>query len=313
MKDKTLSLILLSYYSGERLVKVYEDVTRVFGEENIPIELLIMDDGSQDDSFEIACKLEKEHPNVRAYQLSRNYGAVYNEFAGYSMCSGACAITIPDDEQQPYSSIVEMYRKWEEGYKVVIPYRINRNDPKVSKFMAESYYKIMQKISDINFPPGGADVALLDREVIDILNSRVHPRNTMLMMEILNLGFSPYFLPYERPLGLGEGASRWSFRKKMKLAKDSIFAASTLPVRMISAIGMWSCLIAILAFIFYFYIAAFGNRQFWGLTIPGWVSIILLILLFGGVVMLALGIIAEYIWRIYEEVKDKPGYIIKKK
>ena len=171
----------------------------------------------------------------------------------------------------------------------------------------------MNFISDIQYPMGGADVAMIDREVIDIINTRIHPRNTMFIAEVLNLGFSPYFYPYERPVGLNEGKSRWTFRKKMKLAKDSIFAASTFPVKCISFIGRMSCLIAIIAFVFYFYIVAFGNHSFWGITVPGWASIFLLILLLGGIVLLALGVVAEYMWRIYDEVKDKPGYIIKKK
>jgi len=314
MENKTLSLILLSYYSGERLRKVYNDVTKIFGEEQIPIELLIMDDGSKDNSYELACQLEKEHPNiVRAFQLSRNYGSMYSAFAGLSICKGACAMPIPDDEQQPYDSIVAMYRIWEQGYKIVIPYRVTRDDPKLSAFMSNCYYQVMNKISDIQYPNGGADLAMLDREVIDIMNARIHPRNTMFIAEVLNLGFSPYFYPYQRPIGLNNGKSRWTFRKKMKLAKDSIFAASTFPVKCISFIGRVSCVISIVAFVFYFYIAAFGNRQFWGITVPGWASLFLLLLLVGGIILLALGIVAEYMWRIYDEVKDKPGYIIKKK
>lgn len=314
MENKTLSLILLSYYSGERLRKVYEDVTKVFGEENIPIELLIMDDGSKDNSFAIACELEKQHPDVvRAYQLSRNFGSVYSHLAGQSICTGACAMSIPDDEQMPYDAIVRMYRLWEEGHKIIIPYRDKRDDPKWSKLMSNTYYSIMNKVSEIQYPKGGADGAFLDREVIDIMNERIHPRNTMFIAEVLNLGFSPYFMPYERPLGLGKGKSRWTFRKKLKLAKDSLFAASTFPVRCISTLGMLSCLISVPTFVFYFYVAAFGNRHFWGMNIPGWFSIILLILLFGGLILVALGVVAEYLWRIYDEVKDKPGYIIKKK
>jgi len=314
MEDKKLTLILLSYYSGERLRKVFNDVTNVFGEEHIPIELLIMDDGSKDESYAIACQLEKEHPNnVRAYQLSRNYGSVYSHMAGLSICTGACAMSIPDDEQMPYDAIVKMYRLWESGQKIIIPYRDKRDDPKLSKFFSNSYYNLMNRVSDIQYPQGGADGALLDREVIDIMNTRIHPRNTMFIAEVLNLGFSPYFMPYDRPLGLGNGKSRWTFKKKLKLAKDSLFAASTFPVKCISTLGMLSCLISIPAFIFYFYIAAFGNRHFWGMDIPGWFSIILLIILFGGIVLVALGVVAEYMWRIYDEVKDKPGYIIKKK
>ena len=312
-ENKTLSIILLSYYSNKRLYKVYDDISSLMSKEQIPFELLIMDDGSKDDSYEIALKMESMYENVRAYQLSRNYGSMYSTFAGFSICSGACAIPIPDDEQLPYTTIVALYRLWEEGKKVVVPFRSTRDDSMISVLFSKSYYSLMNKISDIQYPKGGADAALLDREVIDILNSRIHPRNTMFIAEVLNLGFSPFFYSYDRPIGLNNGKSRWSFRKKIKLAKDSIFAASTFPVRCISFIGRFACIVSLIAFVFYFYIAAFGNRQFWGITLPGWTSLFLLVLLSSGIILLALGIVAEYMWRIYDEVKDKPGYIIKNK
>ena len=312
-ENKTLSIILLSYYSSNRLQKVYDDISDLMSKEKIPFELVIMDDGSKDNSYEIAVKMESSYENVRAYQLSRNYGSMYSLFAGLSVCTGACAIPIPDDEQQPYPTIVDMYRLWENGYKVVVPYRTTRDDPMFSALFSKCYYAVMNRISDIQYPKGGADIALLDREVIDIVNTRIHPRNTMFIAEILNLGFSPYFYSYDRPKGLNDGRSRWTFRKKIKLAKDSIFAASTFPIRCISFIGSLSCVVSLIAFVFYFYISTFGNRQFWGITVPGWASLFLLILLSSGIILLALSVVAEYLWRIYDEVKDKPGYIIKNK
>jgi dolichol-phosphate mannosyltransferase len=280
---------------------------------DVPFEFVVMDDGSKDDSYKIALELERKHDNVRAYQLSRNYGSMYSAFAGLSLSDGACVAVIPDDEQQPYETYVQMYRLWEQGHKVIIPNRVCRDDSKISSFFSNAYYKLMNELSDIKYPPGGCDLAFLDREVVDIINSRIHPRNTMFIAEILNIGFSPYFLPYERPIGLNEGKSRWTFKKKVRLALDSFFSASTFPIRMISYLGLISFFISICAFILYFYIALFGNRVFWGVTVPGWISIILFLLLFGSLILLSLGIVAEYMWRIYDEVKDRPGYIIKKK
>jgi dolichol-phosphate mannosyltransferase len=312
MEDKLLSIVLLSYYSKERIAKSYDSVKTLLDENNIPFEFIVMDDGSTDDSFKMAQDLAAKHENVRAYQLSRNYGGMYSMFAGLSQCKGACAMPLCDDEQQPYETIVKMYRLWEEGHKVVIPYRVNRDDNAISSFMANSYYKFMNYFSDVTYPLGGADLALLDREVYEIINSRIHPRNTMFIEEVLMLGFSPYFLPYHRPIGLNEGKSRWTFRKKVKLAMDSFFSASTFPIRLISYIGFACFVLSLIAFVFYFYVAAFGDRVFWGLRVPGWVSIILTIILFSSLILLSIAVVAEYIWRIYDEVKDRPGYIIKK-
>lgn len=310
---KLLSVILLSYYSKERINKCYQDVNSLLSKEHIPFEFIIMDDGSTDESFAIALELEKTHKNVFAYQLSRNYTSNYSWLAGLSVCNGGCALAIPDDEQQPYQSIVEMYRLWEQGHKVIIPNRITRDDPFFTSFFSVCYYKIINALSEITYPQGGADLAFIDREIIDILNSRIHPINTAVVPEIFRLGFSPVYFPYERPLGLNEGNSRWSFKKKLRLAKDVFLSSSTFPIKFISGLGMFFCLISIIGIIFYTYIRTFGNANFWGASMPGWTSIIILIMFFGGIILFSLGIIAEYIWRIYEEVKNRPGYIIKKK
>ena len=307
-----LSIILLSYYSKDRIRNSYLAVKTLLDSESIPFEFIVMDDGSKDESFSKALDLEKEFENVRAYQLSRNYGSMYSVFAGLSVSRGDCVLPLVDDEQQPYPTIIQMYKLWESGEKIIIPFRASRNDPKLSKFMSELFYKTMNNISDIKYPPGGADLALLDKEVVNIINNRIHPRNTMFMAEVLNLGFDPYFLPYDRPVGLNKGLSRWTLRKKIKLALDSIFSNSTFPLRLISCLGLLISALSFMAITFYLYITVWGNKQFWGITVPGWTSIVLLMFMLGGLVLLSLGVISEYLWRIYDEVKDRPGYIIKK-
>lgn len=312
MNNKMLSIILLSYYSKDRIRKSYLAVKTLLDSESIPFEFIVMDDGSKDESFSKALDLEKEFENVRAYQLSRNYGSMYSVFAGLSVSRGDCVLPLVDDEQQPYPTIIQMYKLWESGEKIIIPFRASRNDPKLSKFMSELFYKTMNNISDIKYPPGGADLALLDKEVVNIINNRIHPRNTMFMAEVLNLGFDPYFLPYDRPVGLNKGLSRWTLRKKIKLALDSIFSNSTFPLRLISCLGLLISALSFMAITFFLYITVWGNKQFWGITVPGWTSIVLLMFMLGGLVLLSLGVISEYLWRIYDEVKDRPGYIIKK-
>ena len=295
IQNKLLSIILLSYHSGERIKVFYHKLKKLLDEENIPFEFIVVDDGSTDKSFFIAKELESVKANVFAYQLSRNYTSNYSWFAGLSVCKGACAIAIPDDEQQPYSTIVEMYRLWEKGHQVIIPNRITRDDPLSSRFFSISYYKIINTISDITYPKGGADLAFLDREIIDLLNERIHPINTAVIPEVFRLGFSPIYLPYQRPLGLNKGKSRWSFKKKIRLAKDVFFSSSSFPIKFITNLGFWIALLSVIIMVFYLYIALWGNRQFWGIAVPGWISIILFITFFGGLILLSLGIIAEYI------------------
>ena len=313
MKNKLLSLILLSYYSKDRIPKAYYKIKELLDKENIPFEFIVMDDGSKDNSYSIALELERQESNVRAYQLSKNYTSHYSIFAGLSVCEGACVMPMVDDEQQPYSTIVEAYRLWEKGAKVIIPYRKNRADPWYSKLLSQMYYRIMNLLSEIKFPEGGADLYFIDRDIVDILNNKIHPIRTSTITEVLRLGFEPIYLPYNRPLGLNEGKSRWNFRKKVQLAKDTFFSSSIFPIKLIMNLGIFFSVFAFLMILFYLILRIFANDWYETHTVPGWTSLVIIIAFFSGLILFSLGIIAEYIWRIYEEVKDRPGYIIKKK
>ncbi len=307
-----LSLILLSYYSEKRINIAFDKLSALFKSESIDFELIIIDDGSKDDSYKIALELEKKNSNVHAYQLSRNYTSHYSIFAGLSICNGACAMPIPDDEQQPYNTIVEMYRIWENGGKIIIPFREKRNDGIVTNSFSDIYYKIINSLTEISFPRGGADTFFIDREVIDIINGKIHPINTSSIIEVLRLGFSPVYYPYERVKGVNL-KSRWTLKKKIRLFKDTFFSSSTWPVRIITNLGIFFSIFAFSITLLYTYIRFFGNPRFWGYNLPGWTSTIVIVSFFSGLILFSLGIIAEYIWRIYEEVKERPGYIIKKK
>lgn len=309
--DKTYSIILLSYYSEKRINNVFQRVSKALEKENIPFEFIIMDDGSLDNSYEVALDLEKKDSRVRAFQLSKNYTSHYSKFAAFSICKGACATSIPDDEQMPTDIVVEMYRTWERGHKIVMPYRISRNDGKIKDFFSNLYYGLMNSLSDVNFPKGGADGFLVDREVIDILNTQIAPRNTSTTVEVLRLGFNPVFIPFDRPVV--KNKSRWTFKKKLKLAMDTILSSSTFPIRFISRLGVISFLFSIFLMSVVSYVKLTGNTSLGGLSIPGWTSLLAFLALFSGLILLSLGIVAEYIWKIHEEIKARPGYIIKRK
>lgn len=310
-REKLLSIILLSYFSKDRIAGVYNEVSSVMDAEGIPFELIIVDDGSKDESFAVACELEAQYDRVKAFQLSRNYTTHYAKFAGFSLSKGGCATSIPDDLQMPLNVIVKMYRLWEKGEKIVIPFRASRNDGKIRDYFSNSYYKIMNSISVVEFPQGGADGFLVDREILDILNERIHPKNTSTVVEVLRLGFNPVFIPYDRPTY--KGKSRWTLKKRIKLALDTILSSSSFPIKLISLLGGFSVLLSVLFITFSLVVKLSGNKSLFGFSIPGWTSSFILISFFSGLILFSLGVIAEYIWRIYEEVKDRPGYIIRKR
>ena len=310
--SKLLSVILLSYYSEKRINEVYYYTKIVLDRENINFEFIIIDDASNDKSYEIATKLERKENNVKAYQLSYNCTSVIAAFAGLTKSKGNCAVLITDDGQQPFGYIVKMYRIWEEGEKIIILHRNSRKDKFTTKILANLYYRFMKLFSYLEYPPGGIETFLIDREIIDIINTKIHPINTDILVEVLRLGFTPYLISYDRPKGESK-KSRWTFKKKFKLAKDIFFSSSSFPIRFISFLGVFFSLFAFALMVLYLYIKFFGNQKFWGYTVPAWTTIIIIISFFSGLILFCLSMLAEYIWRIYEEVKDRPGYIIKKK
>ena len=311
MQSKLFSIILLSYYSKDRIKSVFEHVAQRMESENIPFEFVIIDDGSKDESYKVALELEKEDSRVKAYQLSKNYTSHYAKFAGFSVCTGACATSIPDDNQQPLDTVVQMYRQWEKGNKLVIPYRVSRDDGKLKDFFSRTYYKLMNSFSVVEYPPGGCDVFLADREIVDIFNTKISPINTSTTVEVLRLGFDPVFIPFHRPKV--KSKSRWTFRKKLKAAADAFFSSSNFPIRLITYLGLITSLFSFLLIIFTITVKLTANKSLLGISVPGWATTVIFISLFSGLILFSLGIIAEYIWRIYEEVKGRPGYIIRKK
>ena len=302
-----LSIILLSYQSEKRIDKFFGALNKKMVEENIEFECIIMDDASTDESHTVALEIEKKYENVRAFQLSRNFTSHYSIFAGFSKVRGNCAVALPDDFQVPLDTVVEMYRIWEKGKKIVIPYRDNRDDSIISKTFSNLYYSLMNRLSEVQFPKGGADIFLADREIIEIFNKYIHPKNTSTIIEVLRLGFDPVYLPSNRPVG-NNSKSRWTLRKKMRLAMDTFFSSSSFPIKFISSLGISSFILTILLIAYYITARITGIIE-----IPGWTLLVITFTFFSGLILLSLGIIAEYVWRIFDEVKARPGYIIKEK
>ncbi len=306
-----LSVVLLAYYSESRLVNTSQRVIAALEDAEIDFELIIMDDGSTDHTYDIGLALEEKDSRIRAFQLSKNYTTNYSKFAGLEVSTGDCAVFVPDDLQRTMSTVVNMYRKWQEGEQIVVDYRTARNDGRLTDFFANRYYKFMNKYSEVNFPKGGTDGCLIDREIIDLLNERIRPINTSLMVEVLRLGFSPFFMPTERPKATVK--SRWTFRKKWRLARDTFFNSSSFPIRLITYTGIITFILSCIFICVLVYAKLFANNNFFGFRVPGWTTSLVAIMLFNGLNLMSMAILAEYVWRIFEEVKDRPGYIIKQK
>ena len=311
MHPGKLSIILLAYQSEKRLEKAVTEIDTSLSAAGIPHEIVIIDDGSTDQSFATARELALRMENISAYSLSRNYTSPMAQFAGLEMCTGQCACPMPDDGQRPIAHIIDMYRLWEKGHKIILGYREGRDDGRVNDFFSNGYYSFMNRFSEITFPPGGSDGYLIDREIIDLLNTRISKRNTTPVIELLKLGYSTVFVPYQRPQRAGK--SRWTLRKKINLALNTFFASSIFPLRMITWLGLIIFCFSLLAILLIIAAKLFSDNTLFGFPIQGWTTIVVLMTMFNGILMLSIGVVSEYLWRIYEEVKQRPPYIIRDK
>lgn len=309
--NKMLSLIILSFQSESRIEKTVSLAVEKLRGEKIPFELIIVDDGSQDKSFEISLQLENEIKEVRAFQLSKNNTSPYSTFAGLSLAKGACAQAIPDDLQKPLDVVVEAYRLWEKGHKLILLEYSSRNDGIINDFFSNSYYRIMDMFTDLKIPKGGFGGFCIDRELIDIINNRVSQINTSTSLELLHMGYDPYFLKFERLST--DKKSTWTTKKKIRYFYNNFFSSTNLPIKIITAIGFLTFLFSFLIIIVIIFAKLFSDNKLFGFPVQGWATLIVLVSFFNGLVLFCLGIVAEYIWRIYEEVRGRPPYIIKKK
>jgi dolichol-phosphate mannosyltransferase len=305
-----LSIVLLSFQSERRLSGAIAALRTEMEREAIPFEIIVVDDGSSDQSYAVARAEAAQDPRVRAIRLSRNYTSPYAFFAGLSVCKGACATSVPDDLQRPPELVVRLYRQWQNGQKIVVPYRLSRDDGWWSDLFSRLYYGLMNRYSDVRFPPGGTDSVLVDREVIDILVHRIHHTRTSPVVEALRLGFDPVFVGYHRPPKAG-AKSRWTFSKRVRLLTDTFFGASIFPLRMITWLGFAVFGVCLLLALLVVGAKLFSDNKLFGLPVQGWATTIVFITMFNGLILLCMGVVAEYVWRIFEEVKGRPPYIIR--
>ena len=299
----------LAYSNAESLRAAVDEIVRAMEAEQIPFELIIMDDGSTDRSFDLARQLAREDDRLRALQLSRNYSSPYSQFAGLSVARGACVTSVPDDHQCPVSVVVEMYRSWERGNKVVVANRRSRDDGRLNDFFSNLYWGVMNQFSDVAFPPGGSDRFLADREVVDILNTKIHPINTTPVLEVLRLGYSPVFLEYDRPAR--SGRSRWTLRKKVRMAAATFFGSSSYPLRLITVLGLGIFVSCLFLVVLIAWARIFADSSLFGFQTHGWATTMVVMMMFNGLILLSMGIVAEYIWRIHEEVRGGPVFVIR--
>lgn len=302
---KKISIVIPVYYNAENLLPLYNDLKeKVLTKlNNLDYEIVLVDDGSKDNSYAVMQEIAKLDSKIVLIKLARNFGEHAATLAGLSKCTGDFAVRKAADLQEPSELILEMIEKYNEGNKVVLALRKSRNDKWHEKFLSNIYTNTIQKFALKNMPEGGVDSYLIDRQVIDFLKN-LNQNNLPLTELILWSGYEYASVYYDRQKRT-IGKSRWTLSKKIKMTFDSLLGFSYIPIRFITSVGFFAFLISVIWAFVLIIQKITGN-----ITIDGYTSIIILLLVSFGIIMLSIGIVGEYVWRALDAAKHTPPFII---
>jgi dolichol-phosphate mannosyltransferase len=298
-----LSIIIPVYYSSDTLEDLYADMKAKILDKLEEVEIVMVDDGSGDNSWEIMNRLKAQDDRIVCVKLSRNFGEHAALLAGFNVCTGDCAVTKQADLQEDSTLILEMYESWKKGNKVVLAARKERKENPFKVFLANCYYAIVRKTVNKNMPAGGCDCYLIDRKAIEVLKL-LDEKNSSLTLQVMWLGFPTdviYFVRQDRE----KGKSRWTLSKKVKLAMDSVLAFSYAPLRIMMGVGVVFNLLALVLLI-----SVVVEKFTKGTPVAGWASLMCVLLCGFGLIMVMLGIIGEYVWRSLDASRKRPPFII---
>ena len=300
-----LSVVIPAYNEEPMLLRTAHVLGELLSAEQIPYELIFVDDGSKDRTWDEICAAHQENDHVRGVHFSRNFGKEAAIFAGLSEARGDCVAVMDCDLQHPPATLIEMYRRWEEGYEVVEGVKRTRGAESAAHRAATGiFYRIMSKAVKIDMSRA-SDFKLLDRKAVQSL-LEMPERNAFFRAMSSWIGFRQIQVEFdvqEREAG----KSKWSTGKLISYAVSNIVGYSTAPMQIVTGAGIVVFLLAIVLGI------QTLVRYCTGHAVEGFTTVILLILFIGSVIMISLGIIGYYIARIYEEVKGRPKYIISEK
>jgi dolichol-phosphate mannosyltransferase len=277
----------------------------IFIKYNIKTELIFVDDGSSDNSYKELLKYYEQNKDIiKVIKLSRNFGQQYATQAGIKESSGDCVGIISADLQDPPELFLDMLQHWIDGEKFIIAEREDREEGTIHKFISGLYWKMIKKFGMEEFPKGGYDFCLIDKQLIKLVNN-AKEKNTSMFPLLFWFGLKPKVLKYTRKTR-EYGNSTWTFIKKVKITIDTIIGFTYLPTRFLSFSAITTSILAFLYSIFVLATWLFGT----GKAPDGWTTITILILIIGGIILFGLGIIGEYLLRILDEVRNRPNYVI---
>ena len=302
-----ISIIVPVFNEENSILQFLSKVMPIIESLNINFEILFINDGSTDNSINILIEQAQKSPMIKVLNFSRNFGKEAALTAGIDHASGNALIPIDVDLQDPPELIPIMIKHWQEGYDVVYGLRVSRDSDSVFKrTSANLFYKIFNRLSPLKIPSDAGDFRLIDRRVAEVLKN-IPERNRFMKGLFSWVGFKSIPVPYERPVRKS-GETKWSTWRLWNFALDGILSFSTLPLRIWTYVGIF---IAIFSFLYGSFIVL--RTLIFGIDLPGYASLLTVILFLGGIQLVSVGILGEYIGRVFIESKNRPLYVIESK
>lgn len=305
---KKISVVIPMYFEEEVVNECYNRTKSVLeGLEKYEYEIIFVNDGSQDKTLEMLEEIAKDNKNVKVISFSRNFGHQAAVTCGLKYTTGDAVAIMDADMQDPPEVILDMIKLWEDGNEVIYAKRKTRKgETRFKLFTAKMFYKVLNGLSDVEIPKDTGDFRLADKKVIDVINSL--PEHNKFLRGLFSwVGFKQIPFEYERKERFA-GKTKYPLKKMLKLASDGITSFSTKPLKVLGALGIMSIIVSIILLIYAIISYVFKLNS---LT-PGWTSLMVTITFLGGMQLLSIWLISEYIGKIYDESKGRPEYIIDK-
>ena len=303
-----ISVIIPCYYNEGNVSQTFNTLQHTFSlwENAVETEFIFVDDGSKDNTYNELLQIHNSFPDkTKIIKLVRNVGSYNALYAGLEYATGDCHVVISADLQDPPELIADMYRYWQQGFRLVIANRMDREERATQKWVASFFHFLMRKFAIRNAPSGGFDFVLFDKTIKEKILT-LKERNSNIFYLMLWMGYDFVNIPYVRQKRR-EGKSKWTLAKKIKLFIDSFVSFSFIPIRLISVIGL---ILGLGALVYALFIII--ARMFGVIDVEGWSALMVVLLFVSSFQMIALGILGEYLWRILDNTRNRPLYMIEK-
>jgi glycosyltransferase involved in cell wall biosynthesis len=300
-----VSVVVPVYHNEGSLAALFQEFLKLeirLQDLSVQLQLIFVDDGSKDNSLQELMKIKAQREDITIVKLARNFGSVTASKTGLRFVKGDCFMWIAADLQDPPAIIEEMVKAWQQGSKYVIAIRKEREDPLLSRMFSALYYWLLRRLVLANYPEGGFDLALMDIQLLPFIRDSSKSINTPLLSYWL--GFPPHVMEYSRRKRV-HGRSQWTFVKRFNFLIDSLLGFSVLPLRLISLVGI---IVSILSFVYG--TAVVIHTLFVGREVEGFATLAALITFLLGLIIIMLGLIGEYLWRIFVQLNQRPEAII---